>query len=278
MTAGEHLAKYGVSVAQAREFIVANLNSPTVIYNTAKQYGVTNQMLAEIYGGVTANDVRSFFNQLGFAAADLDGASATVAPTSATAATPAPAPTTSTTTDNAHSNMLRKIVSFNEETGILSTESIRQMVLSSGVSSEMYYRSFDLKKVIGGADGLNAEELGYISHLGSLTTAQEYESLRIGTWVNMLQSIDKTEMAEVENFFLNNIAAFENEDPEVLSQAKNILVSVLEDEAQSYDAFLTDEEIAYAVADEIRTFALEYSGIPNNSYQINFQLYFNFDY
>lgn len=72
MSAAQHLAQYGVSVGEARDFILSHLSSPGVIYQTALQFGVTATMLAEIYGSVTANDVVAFFDAQGMNGAALD--------------------------------------------------------------------------------------------------------------------------------------------------------------------------------------------------------------
>lgn len=62
-TASEHLSQYGVTVEQARSFILGNLNNLPNIINVCSQFGVTNEMLAEIYGGgITANTVIAYFN------------------------------------------------------------------------------------------------------------------------------------------------------------------------------------------------------------------------
>ena len=67
MSAAEHLAQYGVSFQQARDFIHSNLNSPQVIYNVAAQYGVTFEMLGELYAdGVSDITVKNFFAAQGF--------------------------------------------------------------------------------------------------------------------------------------------------------------------------------------------------------------------
>lgn len=63
MSAASYLARFNLTVADAQAFIDANLSSPATIYNVALQYGVTSDMLAEIYGrGVGSNDVVAFFN------------------------------------------------------------------------------------------------------------------------------------------------------------------------------------------------------------------------
>ena len=68
MSAATHLAQYNISVEQARAYIVANLENLTAIYTQSISYNITADMLAEIYGGVSANDVVDFFNLNG-----LDG-------------------------------------------------------------------------------------------------------------------------------------------------------------------------------------------------------------
>ncbi|MBI5278566.1 MAG: hypothetical protein HY854_19165 [Burkholderiales bacterium] len=72
-TAAEHLATYGVTVDQAREFIFANLGNLPLILQVADTYGVTNAMLAEIVGGgVTAPDVVNYFYLHGLDSSILD--------------------------------------------------------------------------------------------------------------------------------------------------------------------------------------------------------------
>lgn len=73
MNAAQYLAQWNISVAEARQFIVNNLDNIQNIYNAAKSHGITNEMLAEIYGGVTAGDVRNFFSSNGLNGAALDG-------------------------------------------------------------------------------------------------------------------------------------------------------------------------------------------------------------
>lgn len=71
MPAEQHLAKFGVTVDQARQFIQSNLDSPETIYQVAAQYEVTFDMLAEIYSDdIDGNIVKSFFNNLGMVTTD----------------------------------------------------------------------------------------------------------------------------------------------------------------------------------------------------------------
>lgn len=71
MSAAVYLAQLGVSVAQAQQFISANLSSPQVIYDTCKAYGITNDMLGELYA-VSGADVIEVFAGLGVNSVGLD--------------------------------------------------------------------------------------------------------------------------------------------------------------------------------------------------------------
>ena len=57
------LSQYGVSFSEARNFIYNNLDNPLTIYDTAAQFNVTYDMLAELYGQeVTGAEVKNFFS------------------------------------------------------------------------------------------------------------------------------------------------------------------------------------------------------------------------
>ncbi|WP_293266269.1 hypothetical protein [Neptunomonas sp.] len=72
MSTAEHLAQYGVTLEQAKDFILSNIAAPNVIYETSLQFGVTAAMLAEIYGGVTKEEVVGFFDAQGLNGSALD--------------------------------------------------------------------------------------------------------------------------------------------------------------------------------------------------------------
>lgn len=62
----EHLASLGVTVHDAREFIVAHLDKPHKIKAAADQHGITDEMLAQIMGGeITGLQVAAFFSAHG---------------------------------------------------------------------------------------------------------------------------------------------------------------------------------------------------------------------
>lgn len=76
MAAEAHLAQFNVTVDQARSFIIAHLNNLPHIVNVCQRYGITNEMLAEIYGGgITADTVVSFFRNNDIDSTVLDSAS-----------------------------------------------------------------------------------------------------------------------------------------------------------------------------------------------------------
>ena len=72
MSAEQHLAQFGVSVASARDFILANLARPQFIYSTAESFGITNEMLGEIYGGADKYQVVEFFRSVGIDSTPLE--------------------------------------------------------------------------------------------------------------------------------------------------------------------------------------------------------------
>ena len=65
MTTRTKLANLGVSLIQAHDFVMANLNSPATIYQAARQHDINSQMLADIvsidFPGLSASDVEAFF-------------------------------------------------------------------------------------------------------------------------------------------------------------------------------------------------------------------------
>ena len=73
-TAKDVLQSYGLRVADAAAFINSNLKNPQVIFNTAKNFGITNQHLSEITGYPT-DVIQSFWLAHGLQPALLDAKS-----------------------------------------------------------------------------------------------------------------------------------------------------------------------------------------------------------
>ncbi|MCX6051083.1 MAG: hypothetical protein NTZ60_01095 [Campylobacterales bacterium] len=75
MTAQQHLLGYGVTMGVARDFIMNNLSNLNTVYSTCKNFGVNNDMIAEIlqadFPGVNGTIVSNFFDTKGFSGAGL---------------------------------------------------------------------------------------------------------------------------------------------------------------------------------------------------------------
>ena len=228
-SAAAHLAQYGVSVAQARSFVMANLQSPQTIYSVAREFGITNQMLAEIYGGVSAADVRGFFTSKGFDASALDLVPA------------APAPIL----PPEYSALGTQLFSFNKHTGALSDDALKQAIINTtGVAA--YSSAFNFSLVAGADSVLSASDLGF-GHLGNITNGAQLESMYFGSLIKVFKSIDVNEIAELEAFTTANEAALEAGDPRAEQNFLNLFISVFEDEAAPNLQAIPDETIAVVV-------------------------------
>lgn len=79
-----YLKKLGVSSNDVLSFVLSNENNPSLIYSTAKQYGITTQMLAEVVSSaipsIDVNGVRQFFKNSGLDSLQLDNSSAHLDP------------------------------------------------------------------------------------------------------------------------------------------------------------------------------------------------------
>ncbi|HNP26526.1 MAG TPA: hypothetical protein PKM20_07280 [Nitrosomonas sp.] len=74
MSAESHLAKFGVTVPQALNFLVANVQQPETIFNVSSQFAITTEMLSEITN-LSASIVRDYFAASGLNASELDDTS-----------------------------------------------------------------------------------------------------------------------------------------------------------------------------------------------------------
>ena len=79
-----YLNKLGISSNDVLSFVLSNENNPSLIYSTAKQYGITTQMLAEVVSSaipsIDVNGVRQFFKNSGLDSLQLDNSSAHLDP------------------------------------------------------------------------------------------------------------------------------------------------------------------------------------------------------
>ncbi len=230
MSAVTHLSQFGVSVLQAREFIFANLESPISIFNAAYQYGLTNDMLAEIVGGgVGAGDVRNWFAGQGIDAAVLDQSGST----GGTFLPP-------------ELQALTSLVSLNNNADILSSSVLHDRIVASTGASAYDY-AFDPSGIPGAEDGiLSASDLGIPGMPDLPATQAVLESLYFGTVINMARMVDEQEVVnELVPFIVNNQFALEAGDPVVTEQGMQLLLGIFADPA--VQPVLSDAQIADVV-------------------------------
>jgi hypothetical protein len=217
ISAEEHLAKLGVTVEQAFDFISANLDKPEFIFATARAHGVTNAMLNEI-ADVSTDTIRDYFSYANKDNKILDYTSILI---------------------NFDLGPLEALVNFNNNIGILSNAALSDAV--QPLLIEPLVLDFTFVPVyahIQPNDGVyDAEELG-VSHLGAVpATDENIESLFFGTLINLFKSIDRIE--------LDQIKSFENGDP---AEFQSLLSSALSDSPVSGE--WSDEELASLVIEE----------------------------
>lgn len=207
MSTSSYLANFGVTIGQAREYVLAHLNDPHAIVATARQYGITNDMLGEIAGGYSAAEVRGYLAGFGIDATPLEAES--LFPPDMLA--------------------FSGVMALNAATGELSTASLRaQVIAHTGESA--YNAAFDPNHYAGGLDGIfSAADLG-VSSLGDLpATAATLESLFYGTIIRLAGTLDMQEAMEVAQFVQEKGAALENEDPAVLQEFMALMHGIVAD-------------------------------------------------
>ncbi len=237
MTASELLAQYGITVAQAREWIMSKLSTPSEIYNAAVSFGVTSEMLAEIVApvvpGATADLVESFFTANGFDGSALGsggsggGASNEVFPAEFAA--------------------LASLVTLNTNSGALSNASLRSAVLAKLQDDTDYDALFNPSGYEGAADGsFTADDLGIAGLSTLLATQENLESLYYGTLIRTFKAIDMNEILQIQDFATKNASALQTGTGDVYNQYVALMVSVFEDAA--VPPIFTDEMLADSIA------------------------------
>lgn len=185
ISAESHLNKLGVTLKQAKDYIESNLDHPDIIFNTARDYGVTSNMLSEL-SGYSRSAILDYFDAAGLRGKEVDYTSNLI---------------------NSDLGPLEHLVGFNKNTGILSTDSLRATVKSlPGASSiekqvqydsffKPYYPDFETK------DGIfDAEELG-VGNLSNVpATTESLESLFYGSLIGMFLALDQSELNQIKAF------------------------------------------------------------------------------
>ncbi|MCB1984291.1 MAG: hypothetical protein H6936_16350 [Burkholderiales bacterium] len=194
MSAESHLAKFGVTVPQALNFLVANVGQPETIFNVASQFAITTEMLGEITN-LSPDIVSNYFAASGFDSSELDDTSILV---------------------NADLGDLKQFVGFNKNdeayaddvdkiSEVLSTESLRgfvQPLLSDPASYDSIFGPQFPFQANGGV--YDAEELGVDLGVEVQATNESIESLFYGSLINMFSAFDQTELTPIVQFPVGN--------------------------------------------------------------------------
>ncbi|HWI82404.1 hypothetical protein [Ramlibacter sp.] len=225
-------ANFGVSMAQARDFIMSHVTDPGYIYNLATQYHVTSDMLGEITG-YASTQVEGFFTAYG-----MDG----------TALRPAPTGTT-----GAHllvldgSSIPDVIVKLDTYGGELSTASLHAAIVAR-TGQAAYDAAFSAAPYDTDHNGvLSASELG-TSALGTLpATVATIESIFFGTVINAFKSLDQSELTSLGSFAETNAAAIGAGDPGTMQQLVSMMLAAMSTPAAT--PVLSDAMIAQAIVE-----------------------------
>ena len=218
ISAEDHLAKFGVTVEQAFDFIFSNVNQPDVIYSVAREHGVTNAMLSEITNKST-DIINKYFTSANIDNSLFDQTSKMI---------------------NSDLGTLEEMIQFNNKVGILSNDSLKNEVLQLISDKNAYVPMFGPIYPFSVKDGFyDAEELG-VDHLEDvLATDESIESLFYGGLINMFRALDESELNQIHTFPDGG----NQEDFQVL------LLDVLTNELPSSIVW-SDEQLAEMVAAE----------------------------
>lgn len=200
MSVETQLTKFGVTIQQAKDFINSNIRNPGNIFQAARDFGITSEMLSEL-SGYSVDDVRGYFDSIGKNSKNLDFTKILI---------------------NNDLNSLESLIATNGKEGILSNDSLQKSVLSKIKDPGDYEDFFQPVKSYQDDDGVyDADELG-VSSLGSIpATAKSLESVFYGSLINIFSRLDDVE--------LNQIKVFPNKES---GEYRSLLVNALNSPAE----------------------------------------------
>lgn len=175
-TAEQALAHYGATIQQARDFIFSSTNQPSLIFETAEDFDITTPMLSEITGYSTVA-IENYFATYGLDAGTLDNIKIFF---------------------NSDPSSVAYLIDFNDQTGNLSTTSLREQVKPLIEKPIFYDNFFSAVTEYQDDDGIYTPDESGISHLGNVkATNENIESIFFGTLLNIYKAIDSTELDEL---------------------------------------------------------------------------------
>jgi hypothetical protein len=222
---------FGVSMAEANEFVMSHVSDPAFIYNMATQYHVTSAMLGEITG-YSSTDVENFFT-----ANHLDGAALRAAPTQSSGLQ---------LLSMEGSAIPDSFVKLNTWSGVLSTASLHAAIVAN-TGQAAYDQAFSAAPYDANHDGvLSASELG-TTVLGASLPANEgtIESIFFGTVVNALKSLDANELNDLISFADTHSAALEAGDLATMQQMVSMVFTDMS--TPTANPVMTDDIAAEAI-------------------------------
>ena len=179
ITVEAHLAKFGVTVQQAKDFINSNIQNPGDIFQAARDYGVTTEMLSEL-SGYSVDIVRTYLDATGKNSKNIDYTHILI---------------------NSDLNSLESLVATNGREGLLSNTSLHELV-SSKIENSLDYKSFfQWVKSYQDDDGIyDADELGVCGLSSIPATSESLESLFYGSLINIFSRLDDAELNQLTEF------------------------------------------------------------------------------
>ncbi|MBX3617283.1 hypothetical protein [Nitrosomonas sp.] len=237
MSAESHLAKFGVTVQQAEDFINANIRNPGDIFQAAREYGVTTEMLSEL-SGYSVDDVRGYFDSIEVNSRQLDFTKILI---------------------NSDLGSLESLISTNQKEGLLSNDSLEKLVSSKIIDPGDYKSFFQPVKSYQDDDGIyDADELG-VSSLGNIpATEGSLKSVFYGSLINIFSRLDDAEM--------NQIKVFPNKES---GEYQSLLVNALNSPAE---ISRNDADLANLVVNEtVDTIANYWKGVDPDTNFVDYR-------
>ena len=250
MTVASILSRYSVSISQARDWILSHVNHPQNIFSVAKDFGLTNDNLAEIVGdGFTASDVRLFFSNNNIDASSLDSIGLIF---------PIPSAGVLRNTvvihnDAAQRPELRNLLKFNSiESGTLSTDALAREVISR-VGIDKYVNVFSPQRYQGTQDGvLSASDLGGVTVLNGpesfSATIEHIHDLFFGVVLEGFSRFDASEFAQLKQFTRENERALIARSNEQVTNTFEQMVANALATPSAVDHLSVADKQAYATA------------------------------
>ena len=220
ISAEEHLAKLGITVQQANDFIDANVGNPELLFSAARQNSVTNSMLNEITN-IPTDIIGNYFTNAELDKNELDQTSSLI---------------------NSDLGTLESLIDFNGNSGSLSNTSLSEAVkpqLNVPLSYSPTFNFGQLKPFYSNDEIYDAEELGVGSLVNVPANNESVESIFFGSLIKMFSALDESELNQI-NSFPNNDNSVEyqllllgalNESPSVIAWSDEQLAELVVDEA-----------------------------------------------